>query len=218
MKKFCFAGRSGWLLFFPLLATNNSWSQHNHQPHLDEIIVTSTQNKSIAETALPISVLSGEQLRKSAASTLGDTINQQPGVQSSSFGNGVGQPVIRGMSGNRVSVLQNNLKTIDAANVSPDHASAVEALLAERIEIIRGPSTLLYGNGAIGGVVNVIDNRIPESLPEKVTGGIELRGNSVDDGKVAVGKVAGGLGNFAWRFDGVPRGSNGYNLPGYAIA
>lgn len=199
------------------LTTATAQAQHDHEPHLDEIIVSSSQNKTLADTALPVSVLSGEQLRKQAAATLGETIASEPGVQSSSFGNGVGQPVIRGLSGNRVSVLQGNLETLDAANLSPDHASAVEALLADRIEIIRGPSTLLYGNGAMGGVVNVIDNRIPESRPDAITGGLELRGNTVDDGKTAVGKMEGAAGSIAWHLDGMVRDTNDLKIPDYAI-
>ena len=89
------------------------------------------------------------------------------------------------------------------AAISADHANSLEPALAERIEVIRGPATLLYGNGAIGGVVNVIDNRIPTSVPAGVTGIVESRYNSVSDQQVTVGRLEGGAGNIAWHLDGV---------------
>ena len=137
---------------------------------MEEVIVTMSLQRTRAETALPVNVLSGEALRENAASTLGETLKELVGVRSASFGTGVGLPIIRGQSGNRVQVLQGGVSNMDASAISPDHANSVEAVLAERIEVIRGPATLLYGNGAIGGVVNVIDNRIPTSVPQAPTG------------------------------------------------
>ncbi|GAB1256904.1 TonB-dependent receptor [Aurantivibrio plasticivorans] len=208
-------------ILFTTLVTTSAASvnaQHEHSDHLEEIIVTSSQNKSRAETALPVTILSGESLRKSASSTIGDTIKSEPGVNSSTFGTGVGQPIIRGLAGNRVSVLENSLSTLDASGASPDHASAVEPLIAERIEIVKGPATLLYGNNAIGGVVNVIDSRIPGERIESLTGAVEVRGTSVDDGSAVVGKLQGGKGQFAWHLDGMQRSSDDMDVPGDAIA
>lgn len=192
-------------------------AQHEHNHDIEEVIVSASQNKTRAETALPINVLSGEELMRDASSTLGETISNTIGVQSSSFGAGVGQPVIRGLSGNRVKVLQNNLSTLDASGASQDHASSVEALLAERIEIIRGPATLLYGNGAIGGIVNVVDGRIPQTVPTATEGALEIRGSSVDSGSAAVARFDGGSGSFAWHVDGLYRESNDYDIPGWAV-
>ncbi|MCW8196588.1 TonB-dependent receptor [Proteobacteria bacterium 005FR1] len=191
--------------------------QHDHEHEIEEIIVTSAQNKTRAQTALPIDVLSGEALSRNAAATLGETIKNTVGVHSTSFGAGVGQPVIRGLSGNRVTVLQNNLHTLDASGASQDHASSVEALLAERIEILRGPATLLYGDAAIGGVVNVIDNRIPNEVPAATQGAVELRSSTVDSGEVGVLRFDGGAGKFAWHLDGVYRQSDDYDIPGRAV-
>jgi iron complex outermembrane recepter protein len=193
-------------------------AQHQHSSHtIDEVIVSASQNKTRAETALPINVLSGEELRQQATATLGETISKTIGVHSTSFGAGVGQPVIRGLSGNRVNVLQNNLSTLDASGASQDHTSSVEALLAERIEIIRGPATLLYGNGAIGGIVNVIDGRIPEVLPSELKGAVEVRFGSVNEGSAIVGKLDGSAGQFAWHLDGLYRDTDDYDIPGWAI-
>ncbi|MGB4247597.1 MAG: TonB-dependent receptor [Pseudohongiellaceae bacterium] len=193
------------------------WGAEAHDGVLDEIIVTSSLQRSRAETALPVNVLSGEALREKAASTLGETLKELVGVNSSSFGTGVGLPVIRGQSGNRVQVLQGGVSNMDASAVSPDHANSVEAALAERIEVLRGPATLLYGNGAIGGVVNVIDNRIPTSIPDGVTGLVETRHSSASDQQTSVFKLDGAGGQLAWHLDGTYRDSNDTRINGFAI-
>lgn len=193
-------------------------AQHQHDAHsIDEIIITSSRDARRSATALPVSVLSGERLMQRASATLGETIRESLGVHSSSFGAGVGQPVIRGLAGNRVSVLQNSLPSLDAAGSSQDHASSVEALLADRIEIIRGPAALLYGDGAIGGVVNVIDSRVPKTLPAKLEGAVEVRARSVDSGRSALLRLDGAQNNIAWHFDGLIRRSSDYDIPGWAI-
>lgn len=195
-----------------------SFAQHEEEPHeIEEIIVTSALNQSKADTALPVHVLSDESLREQVANTLGDTLRNLPGVHTTSFGVGVGQPVIRGLSGNRVAILQNNLATADASGASQDHASALEPMLADRIEIIRGPSTLLYGNGAIGGVVNVINGRIPTELNSGISGAFEFRGDSVNDGQNFIAKLGGGVGDIAWHFDGLTREAGNTDIPGFAI-
>ncbi len=194
---------------------------HAAEPHTDgvveEIIVTSSLQQSRAETALPVNVLSGEALREKAASTLGETLKELVGVNSASFGSGVGSPIIRGQSGNRVQVLQGGVSNIDASAGSPDHANAVEAALAERIEVVRGPATLLYGNGAIGGVVNVIDNRVPATMPDGVRGLVETRHSSVSDQQISVMKLEGGSGQIAWHLDGTYRDSNDTRIKGFSI-
>lgn len=193
-------------------------AQHHDSHHdIEELIVTVPVNRKMSDTSLPLSVLSGETLRESAGGTLGSTLDILPGVNSASFGPGVGSPVIRGQSGNRVGVLQEGLGTLDASTVSQDHANSIEPLLAERIEVIRGPATLLYGNGAIGGIVNVIDNRIPETIPEKPGAAIELRHNTVSDENAGVFKLDGGDGSFAWHLDGLYREHGNIKIPGHAI-
>lgn len=184
---------------------------------VEEIIVTSSLQQSRAETALPVNVLSGEDLREKASSTLGDTLKELVGVNSASFGSGVGLPVIRGQSGSRVQVLQGGVSNMDASAISPDHANSVEAALAERIEVVRGPATLLYGNGAIGGVVNVIDNRIPSELPQALSGLVETRHNSAADQQTSVLKLEGSAGSFAFHLDGTYRESNDTTVPGFAV-
>lgn len=189
----------------------------NHQHGLEELVVSGAQEKSRADSMLPMNVLSGELLKENATKSLGETLSNQLGVTSASFGPGVGQPIIRGQSGNRVRVLRDGVGVLDVSSSSQDHANAVEPLLAERIEVIRGPATLLYGNGAIGGIVNVIDNRIPEQVPEEFIGAIELRHNSAAEENAAVFKLDGGSGSFAWHLDGLTRDSENLEIPGLAV-
>ncbi|MBN7797009.1 TonB-dependent receptor [Parahaliea mediterranea] len=183
---------------------------------MEHVLVSVPLHKQTAETALPVTVLTGDALSRAAASTLGDTLNNAPGLANASFGPGVGQPVIRGQQGPRVTVLQNGTSSADASNISADHAVSVEAMLADSIEILRGPSTLLYGGGAIGGVVNVVDNRIPTTRQEGLDGGAEYRHDAASDMDTLVGRLEGGSGNFAFHIDGLYRDWNNLEIPGEA--
>ena len=194
------------------VSTSNVYAKNQ----LEHIIVSGVLHKTQAETALPVTVVSGEELRNLSTNSIGDTLGSMPGIANASFGPSVGQPVIRGQQGPRVSVLQNGTGSGDASNNSADHAVSVEPVLAESVEVLRGPSTLLYGGGAIGGVVNVIDNRIPTKQIEGLTGAGEIRYGSVNDEATAVLKIEGGSGPFAFHLDGVKRDSNDINIPDYA--
>ena len=184
---------------------------------LETVVVTSGLNKSLEETALPVTVVSGDELQQRAAGSIGATLDNSPGLANSSFGPGVGQPVIRGQSGPRVQVLENGTSSADASGVSADHAVSVESMLADSVEVLRGPATLLYGGGAIGGVVNVIDNRVPRTMPESLKGAIEYRHDSVDDGDTTVAKFDGAAGSVAWHLDGVYRDWSNVDIPGSAF-
>jgi iron complex outermembrane receptor protein len=183
---------------------------------MEHVLVSVPLHKQTAETALPITVLSGEDLSRAAAATIGDTLNNAPGLANASFGPGVGQPVIRGQQGPRVMVLQNGTSSADASSLSADHAVSVEALLADSIEILRGPATLLYGGGAIGGVVNVVDNRIPTRRHGTLEGGAEYRHDDASDMDTLVGRLDGGSGGFAFHLDGLQRDWNDLEIPGAA--
>lgn len=197
-------------------------NQQHGKSIMDEIVISASplEEKS-AGINQATNVLAGEVLHKEAAATIGETLKNQPGVTNSSFGPGVGQPVIRGQAGNRVKVLQGGLSAMDASASSGDHSVTVEALVAERIEVLRGPATLRYGNGAIGGVVNVIDNRIPDELPDEFKSAVEYRHNSANDQDSTVFVMDGaikytGLVNWAWHLDGVYRDSNDLEIDGLA--
>src|SRR5690606_10532520 len=190
----------------------------SHSAVVDEIIVTGNLQNTRVDSTAPVNVLGGEALREKASATLGETLKELVGVNSASFGTGVGLPVIRGQSGNRVQVLQGGVSNIDAASISPDHANSVEATIAERIEVLRGPATLIYGNGAIGGVVNVIDNRIPTRVPPaELEGLLETRHDSVSDQQSSVFRLDGGANQVAWHLDGTYREANDTRVSGFAI-
>ncbi|MDA0790514.1 MAG: TonB-dependent receptor [Proteobacteria bacterium] len=202
------------LLSGPILAQPHSTHLEHH---IEEIIVTATPFRDeIAETMLPVNVVTGEELRRKVGHSLGETLKNETGIHSASFGTGVGQPVIRGQSGNRVQVLQSGVEVTDAAAISPDHANGVEPLLADRIEVLRGPSTLLYGNGAIGGVVNVVDRRIPQTLKSEHRFIGEQAYDSVSDENRTLIRFDGAAGSLGFHLDGVTRSGNNVDIPGFA--
>ena len=163
--------------------------------------------------------LSGDELRLKLSSTLGETIANEPGVHNASFGPGVGLPVLRGMSGIRVRASEGGIGAWDASAMSPDHASTIEAVLADRIEIVRGPATLRNGSGAIGGVVNVITNRIHETpFEEAVLGSVETRYEAINHHQQTVaGKLDLKMSNLILHLDGFVRDQDDVQVRGVAI-
>lgn len=185
---------------------------------LESVIVTSPLLLKASESAIPVTILSDEELRMKTGHSIGDTLKNELGISSQSFGPGVGTPVIRGQAGPRVRVLSNGIGSSDVSAISPDHATSVEPLLAERIEVLRGPATLLYGSGAMGGVVNVIDNRIPGSQFDKRVGAaLEQRFDSTADETSTTMKLEGGQGNIAYHLDGFYRHRNNLDIGGNGI-
>jgi len=123
--------------------------------------------------AQPASVLSGDALTLELAPTIGETVAREPGVHSTFFGPAASRPVIRGLGGDRVQVLTDGLATLDASGVSHDHAVAVDPALADQVEVLHGPSTLLYGSGAASGLVNVVTNRLHDRTVDGTLGLVE---------------------------------------------
>ncbi len=186
---------------------------------LDTIVVTADPLGSKAEELpLPVGVLAGEQLYlRNNGGAVGEVLEGQLGVTGSYFGPVSSRPIIRGQQGPRVTVLENRIGTLDVSDLSPDHAVAVDPLLAEQIEIIRGPGTLIYGSGAEGGVVNVVTNRIPKRLPDRmVTGAVEVRGDTAAEEQALAAKADGAFGNVAWHLDYVTRETDDVDIDGYA--
>jgi iron complex outermembrane receptor protein len=186
--------------------------------HLDKVVVESSAlQDTLFNSTQSVSVLTGRDLDEKARNNLGDTLAQEPGITSSSFGPGAGRPVIRGIGGDRIRILENGVGTLDISNVSPDHAVTVESTLVDRIEVVRGPASLLYGTSAVGGVVNVFDNRIAEKMIDKpITGTAEIRGESVDRTRAGVLSLDAPAGPFVFHFDGFKRRSDDYDIPGFA--
>ena len=175
-------------------------------------------NPSLLEYGKPVSVMDEEQIESGLQSTIGETIRLAPGVRSSFFGQGSSRPVIRGFGGDRVRVLKNGVTTGDVSDISEDHVVAADPMQAEQIEILRGPETLLYGSGAIGGAVNVTDSSIPESSLGKAFEGKVLgaAGNSADDERTLGARLKGESGKFNCYASGFSRKTDDYRIPGTA--
>lgn len=186
------------------------------QQQLQTVVISATAlNEDPDHIAAPFSQLSADELLQSSRATLGDTLNGIPGVHSDTFGGGSSRPVIRGQGAPRVKVLSDSASLLDASDISPDHAVTVEPMLIDRIEVLRGPATLLYGSGAIGGVVNVLDRKIPESLPEKsLSGTLAARAATVSDERAVALELTGRAGErLALHLEGAYRDADDYRVP-----
>lgn len=144
----------------------------HHEEENEEIVVTGVRKKA-GDVLGGLSVLDSEELAKELRPSIGETLARQPGVTASSFGPTASRPILRGLSGDRIRILTDGIGSFDVSASSPDHAVAINPLTAERIEVLRGPPAMIYGSSAIGGVVNVIDRRIPRAEPE---GGYDING------------------------------------------
>ncbi|MBU2985647.1 TonB-dependent receptor [Saccharophagus degradans] len=166
---------------------------------------------SVIESAQPISVLSGNELRNRQAATLGDSLEGEVGVHTNFHGNVASTPIIRGLSGPRVQITQNSMDVSDVSRVGPDHAVASEVSTAEQVEILRGPATLFFGSGAIGGVVNVVDTRVPKD--STTYGEWFISHETVNKQKLGAVNINTGLDAIALHFDGFWRESSDYQVP-----
>ncbi|WP_089973837.1 TonB-dependent receptor [Luteibacter sp. UNCMF331Sha3.1] len=205
----------------PSVGANDAQGKgRKHADQLDAIVVNAVPGGQKADQIVaPVAVLAGSALDDARGVSLGDTVSSIPGVQSSGLGTAVGRPVIRGLDGPRVAVLENGLSSQDVSNVSQDHAVTLEPFLADQIEVLKGPATLLYGSGAIGGVVNVVDGRIPEKAPANgFAGRAEVRGDSVSDGRTGLLRLDAGNDTFAIHVDGMHRDNEDYDIPGGTLA
>ncbi|QHH94172.1 TonB-dependent receptor [Acinetobacter gyllenbergii] len=166
--------------------------------------------------AVADTVVDQKRLQQGAV-TIGEALSSEPGIYSNQFGAGSSRPVIRGQDGPRVKVLQNSSENIDVSTLSPDHAVTVDPALAQQVEVIRGPSTLLFGAGTVGGLVNVTDSKIPTKMPENgYEGNVGLRYNTGSDEKLATAGVTVALGDqVALRVEGLNREANDYIAPNY---
>nr|WP_315477160.1 TonB-dependent receptor [uncultured Undibacterium sp.] len=164
----------------------------------------------------PTKVLSGSELRSKIGSSLGETLGSELGVSASGFGAGASRPIIRGLEGPRVKILQNGMTVADVSGLSNDHAVASETASSQQIEILRGPAALLYGSGAIGGLVNVVDGRIPTSISKQLNGEAEIKYASANAEKSASFFLDGSVNDIALHFDGNHRNTDDYKIPGYA--
>lgn len=185
---------------------------------LSQVVVTANPMDHAAnDLAQPVTVLSGKELLTKSQTTIGETLSGELGVRSTYFGPNASRPVIRGLDGDNVQILQNGVSNLDASAASVDHNVSIDPLTVERIEVVRGPAALLYGSKAVGGVVNVIDNRIPdEPISEKITGAIDGKLNSANEERFSSVLLEGGVGNYAWHINGFGRATNDIRIPKFA--
>lgn len=185
-----------------------------------EVVVTATPlRESPLETAQPTEVISGDVLVRLRSLSLGETLAAQPGISATYFGPQASRPIIRGLGGERVQMYEDGGEALDVSALSNDHSVTIDPLLAERIEVVRGPATLLYGNGASGGLINVVTNRVPSRVADApLSGALELRGDSAMDERGVSGRLDGGKGAFAWHADAFTRETDDVSIPGFALS
>ena len=187
--------------------------QLNPELHFSEVTSVSPEAKDSFLSFQSTEALGGQELTKELAPTLGATLENQAGVASRSFGPGPARPVIRGMDGDRVLIVENGLRMGDLSSQSGDHGVNVNPASAQRIEVVRGPATLLYGANAIGGLVNVVTNEIPTAPVTRATGLFTLDASSGAPGGGGAGSVTVGNGKFALNVAGSGRRQDDFKSP-----
>lgn len=184
---------------------------------LPEVVVTGNPlGSDLFELASPASLLQGPELFQRRGSTLGETLDGLPGVASTGFGPNASRPVIRGLDGDRIRILQNGAGTLDASSLSFDHAVAADPLVMDRAEVVRGPAALFYGGNAVGGVVNIIDNRIPQTAINGISGRAETRFGGAAREKATGIVLEAGNGSLALHADVYTRDTDDLRIKGFA--
>jgi len=184
---------------------------------LPPIVVTANPlGSALFELVSPVSVLSGKDLLFRQESTLGETLSKLPGISSTYFGPNASRPVIRGLDGDRVRIMQNGVGMLDVSALSPDHATTVDPLVVDRIEVVRGPAALMYGGAAVGGVVNTLDNRIPQLPIDGFTGRVEPRIGGAANERSGAAVLEAGNGLVALHADIASRRTDDLRIPGFA--
>jgi iron complex outermembrane receptor protein len=187
------------------------------QDRLSEVVVRDrSTGADLAGEGRPGISLAGPALDERRATTLGETLAREPGMASSGFGPNAGRPVVRGQDGDRIRLMHNGTGSVDASALSFDHATTIEPLVLDRIEVLRGPAALRFGSTAIGGVINGIDTRIPTAPITTPGGRAEVRAGGADAQRAAVGVLEGGSGAFALRADAFTRATSDLRIPGDA--
>ena len=194
------------------LSFSNAWAQ-NAAPGVPSEIVITGNPMGRDSTTVPVSTMGRADLLERGQSTLGETLNGLPGVSSTYFGPNASRPVIRGLDGDRIRVLNNSASSLDASALSYDHAVPLEVLSTDRIEVLRGPAALLYGGSAVGGVVNVIDNRIPRAPVSGVLGKAQLQAGTGNDERSVAGLIEAGNERYALHLDGFDRRTGDVRVP-----
>lgn len=198
--------------------TPTDQGDYHSEPSRD-IVVTGVLPTPRQDMLSGVAVLEGSELTQKLRPSIGETLARTPGVSATSFGPSASRPVLRGLQGERVRVLTDGIGSIDVSNTSVDHATVVNPLLADRIEVLRGPQSLLYGSAAIGGVVNVIDRRIPNEVPDEPVhvGAIATYGSAANERSVAGSVDVPVTQNLVVHADGSYLKSGNLRIGGYAL-
>src|SRR5687767_384487 len=186
----------------------------------DNVIVVTAGGLQRLDMLAGTSVMEGDKLHRNMDGQIGEVLTHVPGVSATSFSPGASRPVLRGFQGDRVRVLVDGIGSIDASNVSADHAVTIDPLTADRIEVLRGPAVLLYGSSAIGGAVNVIDKRIPRRVPAEAfhldaTAAADTAYNLREGGASLDVPLASGL---VAHVDGSWRQTDDVEIPGFVLS
>ena len=201
------------------LAIDTSKQTASQKP-IEEIVIEANKNTAATEFGLSTFELSGDELATKMGATLGETLANEPGVHNASYGPGVGLPVLRGLSGVRIRLSEDGIGAWDASSMSPDHATAIEPAIAESIQVIKGPATVLHGNNAIGGTVEVNHGRIASSLNHEAFSSLIETSKEFENTHAResyIGKTRAEFGNIVFQFDGFKRTANDMSIPGVAI-
>jgi iron complex outermembrane recepter protein len=195
-------------LAFPISATAEPVSA----PSI--VITASPLARTTSELAQPVTIVEKDEISRSGASTLGSLLGAKPGVAQSSFARGASRPIIRGLDNSRIRIQENGIAAHDVSALSEDHGIPIDPSAAERIEIIRGPAALRYGSEAIGGLVSVLNNRIPDHAPAAgFEAEIEANTTTVDSGLMGRGSIDVGEGPIAVHIDAFARSADDYSTP-----
>lgn len=209
----CATGAAAVLLPLICLPAGAQVTAEEPSKQLEPVVVTADPlDRKELDLLRPATVLRGEALRAAESSNLGDTLARQPGVQSSAYGPGAGRPIIRGMESSRVRITESGLGVGDVSGVSPDHRVAADTLNARQVEVLRGPATLLHGSGAIGGLVNIVSERIPLRRIEQPTAALALRGATAERERAAALDAQAPIGDLVMRAEGFFQRTGDYRL------
>ena len=186
--------------------------------HMETIVVEGEAESALAPLQEPEVVFSGSKLRQNLSRTIAETIDYEPGIAQRSMGPAPARPVLRGLGGDRLLMLEDGERTGDLSGSSSDHAVAIEPMTTERIEVVRGPRTLLYGSNALAGVVNVVRGYVPSERPDGFGGSVTYQGESVNRGLSGGLTLEQGLGPLALRFDSSLRNADDISTPHGVLA
>ena len=206
-------------LAWPMAAHAEDGPQSDYHADDEDIVVTAMRRTSREDTISGVAIVRADELAANIRPGLGDSLTHTPGVSATSFGPSASRPVLRGLQGERVRVLSNGIGSIDVSNTSVDHAPVVNPLLAQRIEVLRGPQSLLFGSSASGGVVNVIDRRIPDAVPDEAIhfGAMGGYGSAANERMLAASAEVPLGGNWVGHVDGSWLKTDDLRIGGHAL-